>query len=89
MNVPQVSGCGPAAPNRNRHALARVPLQGKGFDSGGASASGVIDLTYRLVPERSQCASALGAAGGCTLRIRGTIAVAMMKQTMIIKNASP
>ncbi|MGF6331677.1 hypothetical protein ABH909_004555 [Pseudomonas sp. BS3782 TE3695] len=26
-----------------------------------------------------QCASALGAAGGCTLRIKGTIAVARMK----------
>ncbi len=36
-----------------------------------------------------QCASALGAAGGCTLRIKGTIAVAMMKHSMIIKKVSP
>jgi hypothetical protein len=36
----------------------------------------------------TQCPSAEGAAGGTTLRISGTIAVAMMKQTMITRKAS-
>jgi hypothetical protein len=31
-----------------------------------------------------QCASALGAAGGCTLRIKGTIAVVTLKPSIII-----
>jgi hypothetical protein len=38
---------------------------------------------------RHQCPSALGAAGGCTLRIKGTIAVAMTKHAPIIKKVSP
>jgi AhpD family alkylhydroperoxidase len=56
--------------------------------SGGWLPQNPSGLIFRHSAE-PQWASALGAAGGCTLRIKGTMAVAMMKQTMIIRNASP